>query len=193
MQIENYQFPKSSFLSIEKDTALIVKQILKNDRLQKLLYYNTKDALFRPDLTQEQTLDIVENKIKILPKIQIDNDVLVYLVITFDNFKPSTNPEFRDNDIIFDIVCNYDQWLLNDFQQRPFKIAGELDYMFNDKKLTGIGTLNFVNANQMLLSDNCGVLSLTYHAYHGGEDQVNIPNPRERQDFIANFDEMYNK
>jgi hypothetical protein len=30
---------------------------------------------------------------------------------------------------------------MKDFQLRPFRIAAELDSMFNDKHLTGIGTL----------------------------------------------------
>ena len=30
---------------------------------------------------------------------------------------------------------------LDDFQLRPYKIAAELDAMFNESRLTGIGTL----------------------------------------------------
>jgi hypothetical protein len=45
MRIENYQFPKSSFLSINKDLDIIVSRILKNERLQKLLYYPVRNAL----------------------------------------------------------------------------------------------------------------------------------------------------
>lgn len=45
MKINNYEFPKSSFLSLEKDFALIVDKIIKNPRLMKLLYYDTREAL----------------------------------------------------------------------------------------------------------------------------------------------------
>jgi hypothetical protein len=45
MKIENYQFPKSSFLSMEKDLNLIIDLFLKNKRLKKLLYYTTKDCM----------------------------------------------------------------------------------------------------------------------------------------------------
>ena len=50
MKIENYQFPKSSFLSIEKDFALIIDKILKNSRLKKLLYYDIPEALDADEL-----------------------------------------------------------------------------------------------------------------------------------------------
>jgi len=37
--------------------------------------------------------------------------------------------------------------MLKDSQLRPYKIAAELDTMFNGKLLTGIGELNFLGAN----------------------------------------------
>jgi len=45
MKIESYSYPHSSFLSTEKDMNIIVNHFLKNERLKKLLYYNTKDCL----------------------------------------------------------------------------------------------------------------------------------------------------
>ena len=41
--------------------------------------------------------------------------MLNYIVIKFDNFTETMNPEFRDNLVEFDIVCNYDTWQLQDF------------------------------------------------------------------------------
>ena len=42
MKIETYQYPKSSFLSVEKDMSLITSYLLKNERLKKSLsgYYS---------------------------------------------------------------------------------------------------------------------------------------------------------
>jgi hypothetical protein len=58
MRINNYHPPKSSFLSINKDMRLLVDKILSNDRLCKLLYYTTKDALDKPNLTDEEKLSL---------------------------------------------------------------------------------------------------------------------------------------
>ena len=71
MRIENYEFPKSSFLSVEKDLNIIIDKIMKNDRLKKLLYYPTKDCLNRPNLTQEETLEMFGKEIRIVPIAQI--------------------------------------------------------------------------------------------------------------------------
>ncbi len=53
MRIDNVKMPKSSFLSMEKDTSLIVNKMLDNPRLKRLLYYTSKDALNRPNLNED--------------------------------------------------------------------------------------------------------------------------------------------
>jgi hypothetical protein len=36
---------------------------------------------------------------------------------------------------------------MKDFELRPYRIAAELDSMFNNKRLTGIGDVEFLGAN----------------------------------------------
>ena len=194
MKIVNYQFPKSSFLAQEKDLELITNMMLKNDRFKRLLYYNTKDALDRPDLTEEESLELFGKNIKIVPKLYIDGSVLSYIIISFHNFTPNaTNPEFRDNIISFDIICHFDQWQLKDFQLRPYRIAAEIDTMFNGKHLTGIGNLEFMGANQIILNDEFAGLSLMYSAIHGEEDKKNMPNPADQAKFEEEFNKLFNQ
>ena len=127
MKKMTYQYPKSSFLSIEKDMGIIVDMMLKNNRLKKLLYYNTTDCLDRENLSEDQSLELLtESYIRMVPKLYVDRDVFNYIIISFDDFIPNaSNPEFRDNVIVFDILCHFDQWQLKDFQLRPYKIAAD--------------------------------------------------------------------
>ena len=192
MKKETYTYPHSSFLSIEKDMNIIINKMFENDRLKKLLYYNTKDCLNKPKLTEEQTLSLINKQIKMVPKLYVDKSVLNYIIISFDNFTQSANPEFRDNIIEFDIICHFDQWQMNDFQLRPYRIAAELDTMFNNKHLTGIGTLKFLGANQMILTDEFAGLCLIYSATHGEEDKKHTLNPKDEEQLIQNFDEIFN-
>ena len=193
MKKEVYTYPKSGFLSMEKDMNLIVNMVMQNDRLKKMLYYTSRDCMNKPNLTQDETLDMFGKQIKIVPKLYVDGSVLNYIIISFDNFtQNNTNPEFRDNIIEFDIICHFDQWHLKDFELRPYKIAAEIDSMFNGKHLTGIGELQFLGANQMILTDEYAGLCLMYQAVHGEEDKKYMPNPNDEQDFIDNFDAMFN-
>ena len=193
MKVQTFKYPKSSFLSLEKDMEIITSIMMKNERLKKLLYYNSSDCLEREKLTEEQNIELFGKNIKLVPKLYVDGSVQNYIIVSFDNFTGNrTNPEFRDNIIEFDIICHFDQWHMKDFELRPYKIAAEIDSMFNDKHLTGIGTLEFLGANQMILTDEFAGVCLMYQAIHGDEDKVKMPNPRDEEDFIANFDAMFN-
>ena len=200
MRIDGYHIPKSSFLSMEKDTGIIVNEILKNNRLKKLLYYTTSDAMEKPNLTEDESLSLLGTNIKIVPKLYVDGSVLNYILINFDNFTPSENPEFRDNTVQFDIVCHFDQWNLRDYALRPYKIAGEIDSMFNLKKLTGIGYLEFVGATQIVLTDEFAGLCLMYRTVHGGEDEKYMPTYPDKnsgkikeEQFIKEFKDYISK
>lgn len=193
MKVTNFYPPRSSFLSVEKDMSLIVENILSNERLKRLLYYTTPDALDKPNLTTEQSYELMNNNIKIVPKLQIDGEVLNYIIISFDSFTESYNPEFRDNIIEFDIICHFDQWKLKDFALRPYKIAAEIDTMFNYKKFTGIGDIEFLGANQLLLTDEFAGICLIYKTYHGEEDKKYNLNPADDVQQTIDFNDFLNK
>jgi hypothetical protein len=144
-----YEYPKSSFLAMDKDTSLIINKILSNDNVLKLLYYHTKDCLKEKKLTPEQKESLFENKqISNVPKVVINKNALSYIRITFDSFTPNaTNPYYRDYIVEIKILCHFDDWNLDGFELRPYRIAGEIDSMLNGQHLTGIGDLNFMAAN----------------------------------------------
>ena len=192
MKIDNVKDPESAFLAQEKDMKIIVDRMAANQRLRKLLYYTTPDALRKPEVSDQNFVKMFGKNIRNLPKLYIDKDVLNYIVISFDNFVPNgDNPAFRDNTIEFDIICHYDQWQLDDsFQLRPYRIAAELDSMLDKKHLTGIGQINFIGAQQIILTDEFAGLCLLYDTIHGGEDKKYMPNPADEQMFIEDYFKM---
>ena len=190
MKIVNYHPPKSSFLSINKDMKLLVDKITANERLCKLLYYTDSEALNKPKLTDEQKISLFNKQIRIVPKLYVDTPVLNYIIISFDNFIESENPEFRDNIIEFDIICHFDQWQLKDFDLRPYRIAAELDTMLNKQRLTGIGLIEFYGAKEILLTDEFAGVCLMYKTYHGNEDKKPMPNPADQEQFAQDYKEM---
>lgn len=205
--IKSYKEPRSSFMSVEKDLSIITDKFLQNQRLMKLLYYTDRYVLSpqkiykdqHPNLTDQQKIELLGKNIKITPKLYVDGSVLAYIIISFDNFTTNaTNPQFRDNIVTFDIICHFDQWQLEDFQLRPYRIAAEIDSMLNNERLTGIGLFQFLGCNQIILNDEFAGLTLMYSAIHGGEDknynqdQRDLLDPREEAQFIQEFNEMFN-
>lgn len=192
MRIDGFKQPKSSFLSVEKDTSIIIDSMLKNERLKRLLHYTTQDALDKPNITQKETLGLIGKNIKMIPKLVLDKTVLNYVIVSFKNFGLSSNPQFRTNIVEFDIICHFDQWQLNDFALRPYKIAAEIDTMFCNQKLTGIGTLQFLGSKIIGINNEYCGLCIFYEAVHGEEDKKNMPNPRDEERFLEDFQSYIN-
>lgn len=175
MKKDTYISPKSSFLGMPKDTALIMNKILANKNLLKLLYYTSEDWKSKPDLTSQQIKSLIEDKqISNIPKVKVDGNKMNYLRITYGSFTPNAENEYyRDHVIEFKIICHFDDWDLKDFELRPYRIAGELDAMLNKQHLTGIGVLTFLGADQDVYDDEYGGVTLRYLAVRGNEDRVN--------------------
>ena len=177
---------KSSFLSCEKDAETIIKKLFVtskpySDELKRLLVINTKDCL---DNSNENYRKIVENTsvkelmeenyITLVPKIKLKEheEVKSYIILTFDNFLPTSNPEYRDCTIFFHIVCHTDCWNLDNYQMRPFKIAGIIDGLLNESRLSGIGTLQFLGFNKLNLTDDLSGYTLMFTATQGKDDTI---------------------
>lgn len=172
---EDFSTPKSSFLIVDKDLERIAEKMLTNPRLLKYLYYTEADCQSRPSLSAAQKKELINKQIKIVPKLDIEKSCPIYVVISFDNFTPNiNNPEYRDCTVNFDIFCHPDHWNLGNFALRPYKIAGELDAMFNKQKMTGIGKLQFIGAQNLVLNDQLMGLSIIYRSVQSTEDTLPI-------------------
>ena len=180
---------KSSFLSCEKDVETILKKLFVENRnisddLKRLLIINTKNCLedkssevIKKTLEEKgSVLKIYENGyVRLNPKTALKEheDIKSYILISFDNFTPNVeNPEFRDCTIVFDIVCHIDYWNLTNFQLRPLKIAGYIDGILNEARLSGIGILNFIGMNELILNQELAGYTLMYRAIHGSDDII---------------------
>ena len=178
---------KSSFLSCEKDTETIIKKLFVDskpysDYLKRLLIINTKDCL--NDMTNPVYLDMIKNMsvqklrdqgyIRLEPKIAMkeNEEVKSYIRLSFDHFTPSRNEYFRDCIIEIDILCHPEYWDIGNFRMRPLKIAGYIDGILNNNKLSGIGTLNFAGCNELILDENLAGYCLMYTATHGNDDLI---------------------
>lgn len=181
---------RSSFLSCEKDTEIILRRLFIESRpysdiLKKLLVINTKDCLTSDNINYQKKIDSMSLKdlreqqyIRLEPKIQFGEheEVKSYILIGFDNFVPNeNNPEYRDCTVTFDIFCHTDYWDIGNYQLRPLKIAGYIDGLLNETKLTGIGKFHFMSCNQLLLDDALSGYTLMYRAVHDVDGDDKIP------------------
>ena len=179
---------ESSFLSCEKDTESIIRKLFVDskpysDMLKRLLLINTPDCL--NDMTNQVYIDKIKKTsikdlreqgyVRLEPKIKLreNEEIKSYIVISFDNFVPNaTNPEFRDCVVMIDIICHTDYWDVGNFRLRPLKIAGYIDGILNNSKLSGIGKFQFMGCNELVLSEELSGYCLMYSATHGSDDVI---------------------
>lgn len=178
----------SSFLSCEKDIETILRKLFiesypYSNYLKKLLVVNTKDCLDNEEsetikeAVAAATLPMLKENgyVRLTPKIRMPEheEVKTYMIISMDNFTPNaTNPFYRDCTITFDIICHIDYWDIGNYRLRPLKIAGYIDGLLNNHKLSGIGTLQFLGCNQLILNEDLGGYTLMYRAVHGNDDKL---------------------
>lgn len=150
---------RANFKTVEKDYSDITSRIVGNEDLLKLLYFNTPDCLDedKHKITPEIITEIVRDNIRLVPSVKVPDNKGSYIIITFDSFAlNNNNPEFMNNVILMDVLCPSDVWMMDSYMMRPFRIMHELQEMFHEKPLNGIGKVYFLGANLLNLGDYTG-------------------------------------
>ena len=121
----------------------IIKRLLANQNLLKLLYYTDKDPLNHEDLTQEQIEnEIFEKLIKIVPRVGPKETAKSIVALRVARGRGlASNNEFKSVSISLEIFVPMTQWLIKGTNLRPFAIMGEIQKSLNNKKIEGLGKL----------------------------------------------------
>lgn len=151
-----------NFATVGQNAYLILEKMSNNQRLCRLLEYSARNP-FSDEYKDLDGLDLINKRFYIVPKIaNEDAEKKSSVVVQFDNFMNSSNPEFKVTTIRFDVVCPYGVWLLDDASLRPYLIMNEIDSMFNGAKIANIGTLQFSSANIFNIDADLGGYTMTY-------------------------------
>lgn len=178
---------KSSFLSAEKDQEAIWKKLFVeskpySDKLKRLLIVNQPDCLDESKVQYRKVIDNLSLKgmkdqgyLRVVPKLDFGEheEIKSYIILEFDDYTPSDNPQYRNCVISFTIISHLDYWEMDDYKLRPHQIAGYIDGIMDGTKLSGIGTLQFLSASQIVLNEYLGGILLCYVATHEKKEDQN--------------------
>ena len=141
----------------------VTNKLVTNQRLCRLLKYQDPDPLDEEKHENVNGVDLLHKQIVLIPKYPEDGIEYSWVLAVFDNFtiNPS-NPDFKLTRIRFDIVCPYTEWVINENSLRPYLIMEEIDTMFNQAKLSGIGNLQFTHSTPLVLSPQLAGYSMYY-------------------------------
>ena len=151
------------FAVMGDNTFKILNKLVNNQRICRLLKYQVRDP-FSDKYEDVDGIELLNKQILAVPKVfDASTEKMAYIVAVFDNFVVNQfNPDFKISTVRFDIDCPYDEWVLDENSLRPYLIMQEIDNMFNQGKLAGIGNLQFHRADMLTLSPQIGGFSMEY-------------------------------
>ena len=121
----------------------IVKRLLANQDLCKLLYYTDKDPLNQPDITEQIKKDEIYQKLlKITPRLDPQETAKSTIsVMCISGSRLGDNSEFKNVVIRVEVFVPMTQWIIKDTNLRPYAILGEVQESLNQKVVNGLGKL----------------------------------------------------
>lgn len=152
------------FNVVGKNLILLSNMLLNNQKLCKLLYYSNSSPLSQPDFDTE----ILFNKnIRVIPKApDFDEEKGSFVIVLLDQFIVDPgNIDVKLVEIRIDVICPMDEWSINEESLRPFLIMSEIQSAFDGIKINGIGKLNFLKAERIVLSETHAGYSMTFNNY----------------------------
>lgn len=142
----------------------IVKRLMANQDLLKLLYYTDKDPLSHEDLTQEQIKEEIFGKlIKVIPRVgpkETAHSIVVLRIARGQGL--ASNNEFRNIMISIETFVPMTQWIIKDSNLRPFAIMGEIQKSLNGKKIEGLGKMTGGDFSLNFLTEEISAYEQTF-------------------------------
>ena len=144
------------------DTQTIVKELLKNENLRKLLKNTERNPL-------QQTLPTIEtlmNKnILVIPNVNSMENTESRIVVLITN--GDIDKSITDLYLKIYIYVPYKEWLIVGNQLRPFAIMSEISNSISELKINTLGQLKFTNFSVSSLGDEvgCYTMSFEFHEY----------------------------
>lgn len=142
----------------------IANKLMQDQQLCRLLKYQVRDPFDEKKYENVDGVLLLNKQIMITPKIWDEStEKTSYIVALFNSFVTNiANPDYKIDNISFDIACPYDEWVLSGQSLRPYLIMERIDQMFNGAQMAGIGTLQFVRADRNVFTSQIGGYTMQY-------------------------------
>jgi len=142
----------------------IIKRLLANQDLLKLLYYTDKDPLSHEDLTEEQIQkEVFEKLVKIVPRVGPKETAHSIIALRIARGRGlASNSEFKNVMISVEVFVPMTQWIIKDTNLRPFAIMGEIQKSLNNKKIEGLGKLTGGDFSLNFLTEEISAYEQTF-------------------------------
>jgi hypothetical protein len=149
----------------------ILMKLIENQNLCKYLYYNTSDPLSESDIADVTTLLYYKifpypTSTEIFKDISGNPIASTVINVLLNNFKlGTTNTKFKNGKLEFIILCHTSLWRLDNSNLRPYCILNEIDEIFSEQRVIGIGKGEFESCSLTWSDVNYSGYRLVYKDY----------------------------
>lgn len=152
---------ENRFSNLSKNMNNMLMMLCKSEKLAKYLFYGSNNPLKEDRIpTISELLNSHIYPYPFTP--ETTGDAKSILNVNFDNFRLTrTNPEFKAGVVSFIILCHHSIWSVRG-GLRPFLIMAEIDKMFNQQSVAGIGKLSFKEGNLVWANDKFSGYKVSY-------------------------------
>ena len=139
----------------------IATHLLSNQNLCRLLVNDDMDPLARE---VEDTYKLLGKNIVVVPRINeedFDRESKIALVFPYGELNDN-NKEFKN--LRFDVLIytTLDTWVVNNTSLRPFMIMSEIETSLKDKRVNGIGVIEYDNFELTTLTDKLSCYQMRF-------------------------------
>ncbi|MFI8671829.1 hypothetical protein [Bacillus paranthracis] len=150
---------KSMMERIPEYKMTIMNRIIESDKLSKLLFYNTADALFKDNLTDEQKQDLIYTHVfpfRFVPDPIEQQET--FLAIGTNSFRRHQEgftvfDDYQSGEVIFYFFTHKDL-MRTTHGVRQDLMLGELERIFDGVTGLGMGELKLRNASELWIHNN---------------------------------------
>lgn len=171
------------FNNIEFDKRQVFEKLLVKDpiianQVKSLLVIPHEDCLtnidnYKNDLKTYNLRKLKEDKyITLVPRItpNFNSEVQCFIIVTSNYITPTDNPCFYSYVLNVYCMCQFDAWNLDNFQERPLKLAGIVNGLLDNEKLSNIGRLEWKNTTMLTVDSNVGGYVSSFLLIQGEDD-----------------------
>jgi hypothetical protein len=148
---------------MSKNVYYAIEELLKSQPLLKLLMYEEYNPLSKPNIVNPKSLipEYIYPGFKIPDVIEKQQSILT---VECDNAKLSSNPEFTNMKLVFNIMCHTDLWMIKG-SIRPYMIMEEIDDIFgeNSHNRLSIGKVHLDRCQKVIYNPKFAGYMLSYN------------------------------
>ncbi len=145
-----------------ENLVIIAKRLLANQNLCKLLVYTDENPLTHPDIPN--TKELLHKNILVVPSLGVHENTESRIVLVYESgLIEKTNSEFKNVDLKVLVYVPVAEWLLNSNDLRPFMIVSEIEQSLKDKRMNGVGLLQYSGFTFEALTDEMTCYALSFN------------------------------